>query len=58
MQSSNSAAVVAAMNKFWASDGGKEYPADVAIAQELFNGSCSSKHLIIITFRTRHRNEI
>ena len=51
LQVTNPAAVVAAMDQFWASDCGKEYPADVALAQELFNGAYSSTHFIINTFQ-------
>ena len=47
----NPPAVVAAMDNFWASDCGKQYPADVALTQELFNGSYSSTHFIINTFQ-------
>ena len=47
----NPTAVVAAMDTFWASDCGKQYPADVALTQELFNGSYSSTHFIINTFQ-------
>ena len=39
LQVGNPAALVSAMDTFWASDCGKQYPADVALSQELFNGS-------------------
>ena len=52
LQTSNPAAVVAAMDKFWESDCGKKYPADVALSAESFNGSNSSTHFIINTFQT------
>ena len=45
------AAVVAAMDKFWASDCGKQYPADAGLNQELFNGGYQSTHFIINTFK-------
>ena len=45
------AAVVAAMDKFWASDCGKKYPADAGLSQEVFNGGYQSTHFIINTFR-------
>ena len=51
INATNPPAVVAAMDKFWASDCGKQYPADVALTQELFNGSYSSTHFIINTFQ-------
>ena len=51
LQVTNPAAVVAAMDQFWASDCGKEYPADVALAQEMFNGAYRSTHFIINTFQ-------
>jgi len=51
IQASNPAAVVTAMDKFWASDCGKQYPADVALSQEMFNGSYLSTHFIINTFQ-------
>ena len=43
-------AVVAAMDKFWASDCGKEYPAEVALAAEVFNGGYASSHFVLNTF--------
>ncbi|MDB2376615.1 hypothetical protein N9V75_00300 [Luminiphilus sp.] len=46
----NPGAVVAAMDKFWASDCGKEYPADVALAAEVFNGGYDSSHFILNTY--------
>ena len=52
IQASNPAAVVTAMDKFWASDCGKQYPADVALSQEMFNGSYPSTHFIINTFQS------
>ena len=51
LQVINPAAVVTAMDNFWASDCGKQYPADVALAQEMFNGAYSSTHFIINTFQ-------
>jgi len=51
LQTDNPAAVVAAMDKFWASDCGKKYPADVALSQEMFNGRNTSTHFIINTFQ-------
>jgi hypothetical protein len=48
----NPAGVVEAMDKFWASDCGKQYPADVALSQELFNGGYASTHFIINTFQS------
>jgi len=45
------AAVVDAMDKFWASDCGKKYPADAGLSQEVFNGGYQSTHFIINTFR-------
>ena len=44
------AAVVAAMDKFWASDCGKEYPAEVALSAEVFNGGYPSSHFVLNTF--------
>ena len=51
LQVGNPATLVNAMDKFWASDCGKQYPADVALSQELFNGSYKSTHFIINTFQ-------
>ena len=51
LQTANPAAVVAAMDKFWASDCGKKYPADVALSEEVFNGGNTSTHFIINTFQ-------
>ena len=51
IQSTNPAALVAAMDKFWASDCGKKYPADVALSEEVFNGGNTSTHFIINTFQ-------
>ena len=45
------AEVVAAMDKFWASDCGKKYPADAGLSQEVFNGGYQSTHFIINTFK-------
>ena len=39
------------MDKFWASDCGKKYPADAGLNQEVFNGGYQSTHFIINTFR-------
>lgn len=52
LQVDNPAALVAAMDKFWASDCGKKYPADVGLSQELFNGSYTSTHFVINTFQS------
>lgn len=52
LQVANPAGVVEAMDKFWASDCGKQYPADVALSQEVFNGGYASTHFIINTFRS------
>ena len=46
----NPGAVVAAMDKFWASDCGKEYPADVVLAAEVFNGGNAASHFILNTY--------
>ena len=51
LQTANPAAVVAAMDKFWASDCGKKYPVDVALSDEVFNGGNASTHFIINTFQ-------
>ena len=51
IQSTNPAAVVAAMDKFWDSACGKQYPADVALSEEVFNGGNTSTHFIINTFQ-------
>ena len=51
LQVGNPAALVNAMDTFWASDCGKQYPADVALSQEIFNGSYKSTHFIINTFQ-------
>jgi len=51
LQSTSPAALVAAMDKFWASDCGKQYPADVGFAEEVFNGGNTSTHFIINTFQ-------
>ena len=48
----NPAGVVDAMDTFWASDCGKQYPADVALSQEVFNGGYTSTHFIINTFQS------
>ena len=47
------AAVVAAMDKFWASDCGKEYPAEVALSAEVFNGGYPSSHFVLNTYKAR-----
>jgi hypothetical protein len=47
----NPAALVESMDRFWASDCGKQYPADVALSQEIFNGGYPSTHFIINTFQ-------
>ena len=46
------AAVVAAMDQFSASECRQDYPADVALSQEVINGSYKSTHFIISTFQT------
>ena len=51
LQSTNPAALIAAMDKFWASDCGKQYPADVGFSEEVFNGGNTSTHFIINTFQ-------
>ena len=51
IQSTNPSAVVAAMDKFWDSDCGKQYPADAALSEEVFNGGNTSTHFIINTFQ-------
>ena len=43
------AAVVAATDKFYASDCGKTYPADLSLAEELFNVAYQSTHFFINT---------
>ena len=45
------AAVVAATDKFYASDCGKAYPADVGLAEEVFNGAYQSTHFFINTYQ-------
>ena len=40
-------AVVAAMDKFYASDCGKRYPANVALAEQVFNGGYESTHFFL-----------
>ena len=52
VQVSNPSTLVSAMDTFWASDCGKQYPADVALLEEVFNGSSPSTHFIINTFQT------
>ena len=52
LQTLNPASIVAATDKFWDSDCGKKYPADVALSAEAFNGGNSSTHFIINTFQT------
>ncbi|MDG1216317.1 MAG: hypothetical protein P8N17_09895 [Luminiphilus sp.] len=44
------AAVVSAVDKFYASDCGKRYPADVALAEQVFNGSDTSTHFFLNTY--------
>ena len=51
LQVANPAALIDSMDRFWASDCGKQYPADVALSQEVFNGSYPSTHFIINTFQ-------
>ena len=43
----NADAVVAAMDKFYASDCGKRYPANVALAEQVFNGGYESTHFFL-----------
>ena len=50
--------VVAALDKFWGSDCGKQYPADVGLTQELFNGSYQSTHFVINTFKSAADQEV
>jgi hypothetical protein len=57
LQVADPAALVSAMDTFWASDCGKQYPADVALLQEVFNGSSPSTHFIINTFQTSSDQE-
>ena len=38
LQVANPAALVESMDRFWASDCGKQYPADVALSQEVQRG--------------------
>ncbi len=45
------AAAMAAMDKFWASDCGQQYPADAGLMEEVFNGGYQSTHFIINTFQ-------
>ena len=52
LQVANPAALLDSMDRFWASDCGKQYPADVALSQEVFNGSYPSTHFIINTFQS------
>ena len=51
LQVPNPGDLIDSMNRFWSSDCGKEYPADVALSQEIFNGSYTSTHFIINTFQ-------
>ena len=51
IQSTNAAAIVDAMDKFWASDCGKQYPADVGFSEEVFNGGNTSTHFFLNTFQ-------
>jgi hypothetical protein len=44
-------AVVDAVDRFYASDCGKQYPADVALAEQVFNGSDPSTHFFLNTYR-------
>ncbi|MDC0213641.1 hypothetical protein OAL14_02415 [Gammaproteobacteria bacterium] len=44
------AAVVSAMDKFAASDCGKQMPANIALSAELYNGSDNATHFIIVGF--------
>ena len=40
------------MDKFWDSGCGNQYPADVGLSQEVFNGSYQSTHFVINTFQS------
>jgi hypothetical protein len=51
LQVADPVALVDSMTRFWSSDCGKQYPADVALAQESFNGSSLSTHFIVNTFQ-------
>ena len=51
LQVANPAALVDSMDRFWASDCGKQYQ-QIALSQEVFNGSYASTHFIINTFKT------
>ena len=57
LQTANPAAVVAAMDKFWASDCGKKYPADVALSEEVFNGGNASTCLLYTSPSPRDRQK-
>lgn len=46
----NPPALIEAMDRFWASECGARYPADVGLLQEVFNGGYSSTHFVINTF--------
>tara|TARA_B110000037_G_scaffold55763_1_gene68185 strand:+ start:56 stop:775 length:720 start_codon:yes stop_codon:yes gene_type:complete len=46
----NPAVVVGAMDKFAASDCGKQLPADVGLMNERINGSAASTHFIIVSY--------
>ena len=47
----NPSAVVRAVDKFYASDCGRRYPADVSLAEQIFNGSDPSTHFFLNTYR-------
>ena len=46
----NPEAVVTAMDKFYESDCGKRYPADVSLAEQLFNGGYQSTHFFLNSY--------
>ena len=43
--------MVVAADKSYASDSGKAYPADVGLAEEVFNGAYQSTHFFISTYQ-------
>ena len=46
----NPEAVVKAMDTFYESDCGKQYPADVALAEQVFNGGYESTHFFLNSY--------
>ena len=46
----NPEAVVKAMDTFYDSDCGKQYPADVALAEQVFNGGYESTHFFLNSY--------